>query len=141
MAVPLVGNHNPPNELANVLFGAGFGALAAITVAHTTAQVGAIYGGAFTMSYLLIDRGLEAIIGDSGLARIIRLAAALIGGIAVAVSVTGSLTGVSMTLSSGLTLSLAMLVVSIVLPFFACCLIPCIPVLPFVACGLLLATL
>ncbi len=139
MAAP-VANPAAPNELPSVLFGAGIGSLAATALAHTTAAVGAVYGGAFTMSYLLIDRGLEAIIGDSGLARILRLAAALIGSIGVAATVTTTLTGVSMTFSIALTLSLSMLVMTVVLPYFTNCIIPCVPITPFIACGLLLAT-
>jgi hypothetical protein len=148
MAVAAVANPNEPNELAHVLIGTGVGALAgmiripaAMTAGIAPAAVGAVFGGAFTMSFLLIDRGLEALIGNGALARIIRLVAAIIGSVAVATSVTTALTGVSLTFSSGLALSLAMAVTAIVLPFLACCLIPCVPFMPFIACGLLVATL
>jgi hypothetical protein len=98
-------------------------------MAKLTFVVGGVYGGVAAMSYLVVDAALGCIIGDSPLARTLRVAAAILASIAIATAATTAILGIQMTFATGVVISLAMAVAQLVIPLLLPCVLPCLPVL------------
>jgi hypothetical protein len=124
------------HEVASILCGTGAGALSAAALGTISASVGAVYGGISTASYVVIDKALECLLGDSAIAKVIRIALSLIGSTAIGVAATTALLGVTFVIADAIVLTLAMIVTLVVAPIIVQILSPSIPCLPCLTCCL-----